>query len=190
MAEQIRVAVGEPLSFKQEDLSQRGHAIECRIYAEDPASGFLPSAGPILLMEEPRGPGVRVDSGVYSGGEVSVHYDPIMAKLIAWGPDREAARRRIVRALEEYPVLGIKTTVAFLKDIMEHPEFIAGNTHTNFIEENLPDWRPAADDELLGTALAAAALSEIEPKAVTAAAKEEMPSPWRTIGAWQIGSGR
>jgi acetyl-CoA carboxylase biotin carboxylase subunit len=190
VAEQIRVAAGEPLSFKQDDLSQRGHAIECRIYAEDPASGFLPAAGPILLMEEPQGPGIRVDSGVYSGGEVSVHYDPIMAKLIAWGPDREAARRRMSKALGEYPILGVATTVGVLKDVMEHPAFIAGNTHTGFIAEHMSEWRPAEDEGLLATALAAAALHEMEPKVVAAANKEEMPSPWETVGAWQIGSGR
>jgi acetyl-CoA carboxylase biotin carboxylase subunit len=190
VAEQIRVAAGEPLSFKQDDLSQRGHAIECRIYAEDPASGFLPAAGPILLMEEPQGPGIRVDSGVYSGGEVSVHYDPIMAKLIAWGPDREAARRRMSKALGEYPILGIETTVGFLKDVIEHPEFVAGNTHTGFIEEYMPGWRPTEDGELLATALAAAALYEMEPRAVTVGSREEMPSPWETVGAWQIGSAR
>jgi len=190
VAEQIRVAAGEPLSFKQDDLSQRGHAIECRIYAEDPASGFLPAAGPILLMEEPQGPGIRVDSGVYSGGEISVHYDPIMAKLIAWGPDREAARRRMFKALGEYPILGIETTVGFLKDVIEHPEFAAGNTHTGFIEEHMAGWCPTADDELLATALAAAALYEMEPKAVTAGGKGEVPSPWETVGNWEIGSGR
>ncbi|UCE27153.1 MAG: acetyl-CoA carboxylase biotin carboxylase subunit [Candidatus Coatesbacteria bacterium] len=190
VAEQIRVAAGEPLSFEQGDLSQRGHAIECRIYAEDPASGFLPAAGPILLMEEPQGPGIRVDSGVYSGGEVSVHYDPIMAKLIAWGPDREAARRRMSKALGEYPILGIETTVGFLKDVIEHPEFIDGNTHTGFIDEQMADWRPTADDELLATALTAAALYETEPKAVAAAGKEVMSSPWETVGNWEIGSGR
>jgi acetyl-CoA carboxylase biotin carboxylase subunit len=190
VAEQIQVAAGEPLSFKKEDLAQRGHAIECRIYAEDPASGFLPAAGPILLMEEPRGPGIRVDSGVYSGGEVSVHYDPIMAKLIAWGSDRETARRRMSKALGDYPILGVETTVGFLKDIMERPEFIAGNTHTGFIEEYMPDWDPPADDELLATALTAAALYEMEPKAAAGATKEEMPSPWETMGNWEIGSGR
>ena len=190
VAEQIRVAAGEPLSFKQEDLAQRGHAIECRIYAEDPASGFLPAAGPILLMEEPRGPGIRVDSGVYSGGEVPVHYDPILAKLLARGPDREAARRRMSKALGEYPILGIDTTVGFLKDVVEHPEFIAGNTHTAFIEEYMAGWRPADDEEFLATALAAAALYEMEPRAVDTASKEEIPSPWETVGVWQIGSGR
>jgi acetyl-CoA carboxylase biotin carboxylase subunit len=190
VGEQIRVAAGEPLSFKQDDLSQRGHAIECRIYAEDPASGFLPAAGPILLMEEPQGPGIRVDSGVYSGGEVSVHYDPIMAKLIAWGPDREAARRRMSEALGEYPILGIETTVGFLKDVIERPEFVAGNTHTRFIEEYMADWRPPDDGEFLATALAAAALYEMEPRTVAASAKKEMPSPWETMGNWQTGSGR
>lgn len=186
VVEQIRVAAGEPLSFKQEDLRQTGHAIECRIYAEDPAAGFLPAAGRILLMEEPQGPGIRVDSGVYSGGEVPTFYDPIMAKLIAYGPDRESARMRMASALGAYPVLGIETTIEFLKDVMDHPEFISGNTHTSFIPEYMPDWKPEANAETLGAALAAAALAEMIPK-TAGASKEEMPSPWATIGPWQIG---
>lgn len=186
VTEQIRVAAGEPLSFKQEDLRQIGHAIECRIYAEDPAAGFLPAAGRILLMEEPQGPGIRVDSGVYSGGDVPTFYDPIMAKLIAWGPDRESARLRMISALGSYPVLGIETTIGFLKDVMENAEFISGNTHTGFISEYMPDWKPETDEETLAAALAVAALAEMAPKAA-GVSKEETPSPWETVGPWQIG---
>ena len=121
---QLRVASGEPLPFTQASLSQRGHAIECRIYAEDPAQGFIPQAGPILLYREPQGPGIRIDSGVKAGSEVSVHYDPMLAKLIVHASNREEARRRAINALREYAILGIRTNIPFLLQILEHPQFV------------------------------------------------------------------
>ncbi len=124
---QLRIASGEPLPYSQTGLSQRGHAIECRVYAEDPAQGFLPQAGSILLYREPQGPGVRVDSGVASGSEVTVHYDPLIAKLIVWAETRDAARRRAVAALREYAILGIRTNIPFLLRLLEHQSFIDGN---------------------------------------------------------------
>jgi acetyl-CoA carboxylase biotin carboxylase subunit len=149
--EQIRIAQGEPISFKQEDLSQRGHAIECRIYAEDPANNFLPQSGPLLLVQEPSGPGVRVDSGIYSGSEVPTHYDPILSKLIVHAPNREAATRRMIRALEDYIILGIRTNIAFLIDILRHPAFADGATYTSFIPRNLPDWPEVDGARLTGS---------------------------------------
>jgi len=108
--QQILIASGAPLALRQEDVSQRGHAIECRIYAEDPRTNFLPSAGRIVFLREPKGPGVRFDSGITEGFEVPVYYDPILAKLIVWAEDREAARRRMAAALEDCVILGIHTT--------------------------------------------------------------------------------
>ena len=110
----------------QEALSQRGHAIEVRVYAEDPARNDLPQAGPLLLYREPSMPGIRVDAGVIEGSEVSVHYDPLLAKLIAWGETRDAARRRALAALRSYPILGIRTNIALLIELLEHPRFVAG----------------------------------------------------------------
>jgi acetyl-CoA carboxylase biotin carboxylase subunit len=131
---QIAIARGEALPWTQEALAQRGHAIEARVYAEDPAQDDLPQAGPLLLYREPSMPGIRIDSGVTEGGEVGVHYDPLLAKLIADGPTREVARRRAVEALRNYPILGIRTNVAFLIAILEHPRFVAGDTDTRFLD--------------------------------------------------------
>jgi len=131
---QILVASGEPLPWRQDALSQRGHAIEARVYAEDPARNDLPQAGPLLLYREPSMPGIRVDAGVIEGSEVSVHYDPLLAKLIAWGETRDAARRRALAALRSYPILGIRTNVALLIELLEHPRFIAGSIDTGFLD--------------------------------------------------------
>ena len=131
---QLAIAAGEPLSWPQTAVSQRGHAIEVRVYAEDPARNDLPQAGPLLLYREPSMPGIRVDAGVTEGSEVSVHYDPLLAKLIAWGDTRDAARRRALAALRSYPVLGIRTNIALLIELLEHPRFVSGSIDTGFLD--------------------------------------------------------
>jgi acetyl-CoA carboxylase biotin carboxylase subunit len=131
--EQFLVAAGAPLSFTQEDVRWVGHAIECRIYAEDPANNFFPSPGVITHLQEPLGPGVRVDSGVRRLSEVSIHYDPMIAKLAVWGRTREEAIDRLRRALDEYEVSGITTTLPFFREIVRDPEFIAAHLDTGFI---------------------------------------------------------
>jgi len=191
VAEQIKIAAGEQLSLKQEELSQRGWAIECRIYAEDAEQGFLPASGKILFMEEPKGPGIRVDSGITSGDEVSVYYDPILSKVISWGPDRESARKRMVSALASYPILGIKTTVGFLHHLMLHPAFIKGETHTGFIDQHMADWRSDKDSELLGLASAVAAVAETRGldgrTAGDDSPQKRVFDPWLDVGRWEIG---
>jgi len=132
---QIAVAAGQPLPWSQQQLSQRGHAIEARVYAEDAARNDLPQAGPLLLYREPSMPGVRVDSGYAEGGEVSVHYDPLMAKVIASGETRETARARLLAALRTYPILGIQTNIPLLLELLEHPRFIAGDVDTQFLDQ-------------------------------------------------------
>jgi len=132
---QIRIAQGEPLPFTQAALGQRGHAIECRIYAEDPDGGFLPSPGRILALRVPGGPGIRDDSGIYEGYEVGVHYDSLLSKLVAYGYNRSDAILRMRRALEEYKVLGVKTTLPFLDRVLHHPSFEAGDFDTGFVEK-------------------------------------------------------
>jgi acetyl-CoA carboxylase, biotin carboxylase subunit len=134
---QIRIAQGEPLPFGQHDLSQRGHAIECRVYAEDPDQGFLPSPGRIVALRTPSGPGVRDDSGVYEGYEVPIHYDPLISKLVAWGKDRGEAIARLRRAVAEYTVLGIRTTLPFFERVLRDPGFVAGEFDTSFVETAL-----------------------------------------------------
>ncbi len=189
--QQIRIAAGEALSLKGGDLRQRGHAVECRIYAEDPENGFLPSAGRILFVREPNGPGIRCDSGIWSGCEVPVHYDPILSKLVAWDETRDQARRRMIEALRRYAILGVKTNIHFLMDILEHPAFAEGETHTGFIPEHFPDWRPPAgsDAGLRMALLAAAALGKSAPGSRSVAAAEEAPSPWKAGTRWRIGGG-
>ena len=131
--EQIKVAAGEPLSFKQEDIRWHGHAIECRVYSEDPENSFLPSPGKITFLRAPTGPGIRDDSGVVEGDEVSIHYDPMISKLAAWGRTRDEAIDRLRRALDEYAVGGIKTTLPFFREIVRDEEFVAGQLDTSFI---------------------------------------------------------
>ncbi len=131
--EQIRVAEGKPLSFTQDDVEMRGHAIECRVYAEDPENNYLPSPGTITRLEVPHGNGVRDDSGVYEGSEVSIYYDPMISKLCAYGRDREEAIGRMRRALREYFVGGIKTTLPLFREIMDDPEFCSGRLDTGFL---------------------------------------------------------
>ena len=131
--EQLTVAAGERLSFAQDDVEWRGHAIECRVYAEDPENNFFPSPGRISYLRTPSGPGIRDDSGVVQGSEVSIHYDPMISKLAAWGRTRQEAIDRLRRALSEYEVVGIKTTLPFFREIVDDPEFIEGNLDTAFI---------------------------------------------------------
>ena len=190
--QQIRIACGEKLPFRQEDLAQRGHAIECRIYAENPEQDFLPGPGRIILAREPEGPGIRCDSGIYSGIEVSSFYDPILSKLIVWSEDRETARRRMIAALNDYTILGIPTTIGFLADVLDHPEFAAGRTHTHFINQHFPNWKPRGSDSvLLDIALVASALSGSKHSGARQGARQlESPTPWQTTGKWEIGGSR
>jgi acetyl/propionyl-CoA carboxylase alpha subunit len=152
---QLRVASGEPLPFTQAELSQRGHAIECRVYAEDPAQGFLPQAGTVLLYSEPQGPGIRVDGWIEQGSNVSVHYDPLLAKLIVWAGSRDAARRRAITALRSYAVLGIRTNIPFLIQMLEHPDFVNASIDTGFLDREAPGLAKSTQTELPSVAAAA-----------------------------------
>jgi acetyl-CoA/propionyl-CoA carboxylase biotin carboxyl carrier protein len=185
VAAQLRVAAGERLGFAQADVRPRGHAIEARLYAEDPAAGFLPSAGPILALREPAGPGVRVDSGIGAGGVVPVEYDPLLSKISAWGPERAQVIARLRRALADTVILGPTTNLAFLLDVLAHPAFARGETHTGFLAEHLPAWRPP-DDDAVAAALVAALALQRRPAAEPAGAPP--PTPWETLGAWRLGS--
>lgn len=158
---QIRIAAGEPLPLQQEAITPRGHAIEMRLYAEDPTNNFLPSIGRVEVFEPPRAPGVRVDSGIASGGEVTVHYDPMLAKLIVYGEDRQAALERLRWALEHWSVLGVETNLLLLRAIATHPAFVAGHTFTDFLTKN--DLNRAFEHPPLATdvLLAAAALEVV-----------------------------
>jgi acetyl-CoA/propionyl-CoA carboxylase biotin carboxyl carrier protein len=134
---QIRIAAGDKLPFTQEDIAPRGHAIECRINAEDPAKKFFPAPGRITAYREPAGPGVRIDSGFGAGTEISRSYDSLIAKLVVWAEDRDDARARMARALDEFVIEGVKTTIPFHRMIMDHPRFASGDVSTSFVETEL-----------------------------------------------------
>lgn len=153
--EQIKIAANEELSLKQNDIRVSGHAVECRIYAEDP-SDFLPAIGTIRHYREPAGPGIRVDSGVSAGAEISVYYDPLIAKLIAYGKDREQAIARMKRALSEYLITGVTTNISFHQKLLNHPEFIKGNLSTHFIDKYYEKPDELSDEHHLAIAVAAA----------------------------------
>jgi len=158
---QIRIAGGEPLALNQSDIRQNGHAIECRIYAEDPANNWAPSPGKIRGYREPGGPWVRVDAGVYAGAEVSLFYDPMVAKLVVWGVDRDEAIRRTQRALLEYRVRGIATNTAFFRQLLADEDFVSGEYHTGFLTpERMEGW--PEDEDLSEVATIAAAIAAFE----------------------------
>lgn len=187
--QQIMIAAGEKIKLVQEAVQQRGHAIESRIYAEDPENNFMPSPGKILLLQEPSGPGVRIDSGIYAGWDVPPHYDPILSKLITWAENRKMSIARMNHVLKNYVILGIKTNIGFLKRIMEAPTFGRGDYHTHFIDEH--------EDELLPThttlpcALIAQALLLQEKRIVLSgsgleATRHTEMTPWQELGHWEI----
>jgi acetyl-CoA carboxylase biotin carboxylase subunit len=178
---QLQVAAGGALPWTQAALSTRGHAIECRIYAEDPEHGFLPQAGPLLLYREPSGPGIRVDAGVEEGGTVGVHYDPMLAKLVVSAETRTAAIARLRAALRRYPVLGIRSNIPFLLRLIDLPAFAAGDLHTGFIDEHREALMARATPSAVAVAAAALAgtashRSEAGPSAA--------PDPWSQISGW------
>jgi acetyl-CoA carboxylase biotin carboxylase subunit len=189
---QLRIASGERLPRSQAEISARGHAIECRIYAEDPANNFLPSSGRILALEEPHIPGVRIDSGIRTGSDVSVYYDPILSKIIARADDREHAIEKMQSALDNYVLLGVATPVELLRDVLNHPEFRKGNLSTHFLDDHLPNWKPQPpSSDLLACALYAAMHAPAGGTTASAnGAKAGVPSPWQSLGQWQIADAR
>jgi acetyl-CoA carboxylase biotin carboxylase subunit len=185
---QIQIANGEKLSYSQDSIIQRGHAMECRIYAEDYENNFLPSPGKIMFLQEPSGPGVRYDSGIYNGCDVPIHYDPILAKLITFGSNREEARIRMILALNENVILGVKTPNKFLIKVLEHPEFIKGNLSTDFLEKNI-NVNDFDKEKNLNIAAACASLFlKNDQRENLFLSKSEITSPWTSVGAWEIGS--
>ena len=180
VAEQIRVAEGEPLGYSQADLAIWGHAVECRVYAEDVPAGFLPAPGPLLRHRPASGPGVRVDAGVEEGDEVPVYYDPMVAKLCTWGRTRPEAIARMRRALDEYDVAGIRTTIPFCRLVMDHPAFVSGDFDTGFVTDHFDpaDLAPSLDAERL--ALVAAGLARGAASGDGASA----PAPTASVSRW------
>jgi acetyl-CoA carboxylase biotin carboxylase subunit len=190
--EQINVAAGQPLSFTQEEVRWNGHAIECRVYAEDPDNSFFPSPGKITHLRVPSGPGIRDDSGVSEGDEVSIHYDPMISKLAAWGGTRGEAIDRLRRALDEYAVGGIRTTLPFFRDVVRDDEFIQAKLDTGFISRfnerrsgaGVSPAKDHAQDERAtrDIAVIAAALAYTEAQDTRATNHRELHSKWKMAG--------
>lgn len=186
--QQIRIAAGEKLTIKQEDVKWNGSAIECRIYAEDPEKNFMPSPGKITYLRTPSGPGIRDDGGVYEGWTVPIFYDPMISKFAAWGGTREEAIERIKRALREYHVGGIRTTIPFFQAVLEDHDFKTGNINTGFVAEFME--RSASknedseiDEETLAAAIITAALNFSKPaKQDTIDSSNGSQSKWKTAG--------
>jgi acetyl-CoA carboxylase biotin carboxylase subunit len=178
--EQIRIAAGEQMALRQQDISIKGAAIECRIYAEDPENNFFPSPGRISVLTTPAGPGIRDDSGVYEGWTVPIDYDPLISKLVAWGPSRHDAIQRMLRALNEYHIGGIQTNLAFFQEILNQSDFISGDFDTGYIDRWLKHRSASAglSQTDLDLAVVAAAMFDVatEPAQNTSAAQR---SAWK-----------
>ncbi len=179
---QLEVAAGLKLPVSQTQVVSRGHAIECRLYAEDPDRDDLPAPGRVLQLSEPRGEGIRVDSGLAKGSDVTVHYDPLLAKIVAWGRDRAEATARMQAALRQTVVLGFVTNLARLRAIVEHPAFAAGELHTGFIAQHLAERRPPPCPPPLAVAALVAALRQ-----PGGGGRAAPPDPWAKLGAWRLG---
>ena len=182
---QLEVAAGGPLPWSQSDLAQRGHAIQVRVYAEDPDDRFLPQSGVIARYAEPTGPGVRVDAGVTRGSEISVRFDPMLAKLICFGEDRSSAIDRLSRALRDYVVLGTKTNLSWLRRVVTHEAFRDGRVSTRFIQDHADDLAPKvpAAMPLVAAAIAASARKR-ETTGASSGGAPEIASVWDSIGPW------
>jgi acetyl-CoA/propionyl-CoA carboxylase biotin carboxyl carrier protein len=187
---QLETAAGIEVAVP-EAMHPNGHAIECRIYAEDPANGFLPTGGRVLRVDHPAGPGIRVDSALRDGLDVPVDYDPMLAKIVAWAPDRRQATARMAAALRELAIVGVVTNAAFLLDVLASERFAEADIMTTTIEREYAHWRPARPERLDG-ALAAAALVAERCGAAPADADpiRRRPGPWETLGEWRAGTGR
>jgi acetyl/propionyl-CoA carboxylase alpha subunit len=192
---QIRVAAGEHFPYQQEQLSQRGHAIECRVYAEDPSNGFLPSTGKLLQYIEPHGPGIRVDSGFRAGDEITHYYDPLLAKLVVYGESRELAIQKMQAALREFIVHGVTTNIDFMQAVLSHPDFANGKVSTRWV---VNDFKWESPSEPRFESLIAAALVDlfVPLPLAGAASRSQVPgsnevdpySPWKNPSGFRIGN--
>ena len=187
---QLRIASGQKLTLEQKDITQRGHALECRIYAEDPSNGFLPSIGKLKKVEIPIGPNIRNDTGIETNLEITPYYDPLLSKLIVSSETREESINKMIWALSHYVVLGVTTNIPFLKQVLDHQEFRKGNITTHFIDNYFKDWAVAKEGRLpLDAIIALAVYDSIHTRREEVVRyKEADPhSPWKQVGRWRIG---
>ncbi len=188
---QLEIAAGRPLPFSQSDIQPKGHSLECRIYAEDPYNGFMPSPGRIERLRAPAGGlGVRYDNGTYEGYQVPLEYDPLLSKLISWGNSREEAIHRMLRALSEYQVYGIKTTIPFFQRILLHPRFYHGTYNTHFIEDLEKEEEKIDPEEKTVALIAAGIKNYTENRRVYSACSRKRTSQWKTQGRTEAFSRR
>lgn len=182
---QIRVAAGEALAFSQDDLKQMGHALECRVYAEDPAMGFLPSIGEITGYIRPNLPNTRIDDGIAAGATVSPYYDPMLAKVVTFGANRQQAIARMQQVLEQYVVLGVTTNIHYLLGILKQKRFVGGNTPTSYIDEMEEVVSPEVDEDVLLIAALAEVMSGRSMPAQVQANGQQQVDPWLMLPAWR-----
>ena len=184
---QVNIANGEKLKYTQSDIHQLGHALECRIYAEDPDNNFFPSPGMIHYFREPKGVGIRYDNGVKQGYEVPIHYDPILAKLITYGENREESRIRMINALKDNVILGVKTSIAFMIEVLQHPEYIKGNINTNFLQEHQIVAKPSDAIKNAALAIAGLELPTTQRKfEISSNISTKQSNPWLELGKWEL----
>jgi acetyl/propionyl-CoA carboxylase alpha subunit len=185
--EQIRIARGRPTQYKQEDIKINGAAIECRINAEDPYNDFIPSTGKITHNLLPTGPGVRVDTGVYPGFEISPFYDPMISKLIVWGETRAQAILRMRRALEEYRIVGVHTNIPFHQTLMDSHRFMGGQFDTRFVEDrfSMNDEKNGSDAEIAAVFASLVSHFETQRSAQFVMRNERDTSNWKWVGRWE-----
>lgn len=186
---QLRIASGMPLTLKQSDITQRGHALECRIYAEDPSNGFLPSIGTLEKVEMPMGPNIRNDTGVETDFPVSPYYDPMLAKLTVSSENREESINKMIWALSHYVVLGVTTNISFLKKVLDHAEFRKGNITTHFINDYFKDWLVTKEGLPLDALIALAVYDSMhtQRQEVVRYKEADPHSPWQHVGRWRMG---
>jgi acetyl-CoA carboxylase biotin carboxylase subunit len=184
---QIHISEGNEIPYKQEALTQRGHSLECRIYAEDPDNSFMPSPGKIHYFKEPTGIGVRYDSGIVQNSEVSIYYDPILAKLITYGQNREESRIRMINALKDNVILGVKTSVPLLIEVLQHQEYISGNITTNFLNDYFAEKIPTNEEELkLALAIAGLIQEKTNDKNFINNQNVKISNPWLELNKWEL----
>jgi len=185
---QIQIAAGQPLPVTQEKVQQTGHAIECRVYAEDPARGFLPSTGRIERWVPPVGANVRIDAGVRQGSQISVHYDPLLAKVTVWAPSRTEALARMLWALHRFVIMGVQTNIEFLCHVLSHPEFQHGEFDTHFLKRHDVS-TPSAEvtDEVLAAAALGFNAGQMRVRLTGMSESHATPDPWQHVGTWRVG---
>ena len=185
---QLKIASGEKLTIKQRDLTQRGHAIECRIYAENPSKGFLPSIGTLEKVEVPTGPNIRDDSGIYTGMKITPYYDPMLAKIITYAENRDENINKMIWVLSRYVIMGVITNISFLKKVLEHEEFRKGNITTHFIDNYFKDRTGTKDRLPVDTIIALAVYDSMHKKSQEIVRYKEVDphNPWKHVGRWRV----